>query len=65
MIDKYEASSILIKEILKDLAFNWTDGRKLEDAILRGLDEVARRRQVAGPEVMEMRGGAGHDVVLR
>ena len=34
MIDKYEASSILIKEILKDLAFNWTDGRKLELSLI-------------------------------
>ena len=54
-MDKYEASNVLLKEILKDLAFNWPDGRKLEDAIWRGMDEIDRRRQEAGPEVMEMR----------
>ena len=63
-MDKYEVSRILIKEIMKELAFDWASGRKLEDAILRGLDEVVRRRQVAGPEVMEMRGGAVYDLVL-
>lgn len=54
-MDRHEAAVILQNAVLEDLVLTWPDCRRLEAGIQRGLEEIARRRQEAGPEVEEMR----------
>lgn len=54
-MDKHEAALILQNSILENLVLTWSDCKRLESGIQRGLEEIARRRQEDGPEVEEMR----------
>ena len=53
-MDKIEAALILQNSVLENLVLTWSDCKRLESGIRQGLEEIARRRQTAGPEVMEM-----------
>lgn len=53
-MDRHEAAVVLQNAVLEDLVLTWPDCKRLEAGIQRGLDEISRRRQTAGPEVMEM-----------
>lgn len=54
-MNKSEAAMILQNAILDDMVLTWADCRRLEAGIQRGLEEIDRRRQEAGPEVLEMK----------
>lgn len=53
-MDKHEAATVLQNAILEDMVLAWPDCKRLETGIKRGLEEIDRRRQEAGPEVVEM-----------
>lgn len=53
-MDKREAAMVLQNAILEDIVLAWPDCKLLEAGIQRGLEEIDRRRQAAGPEVVEM-----------
>ena len=55
MMDKLEAASIILDCISRRVVLTWSDCKRLESGIRQGLEEIARRRQEAGPEVMETR----------
>ena len=63
-MDKHEAALILQNSVLENLVLTWSDCKRLESGIRQGLEEIARRRQEAGPEAVEMMGGVIRDVVL-
>lgn len=54
-MDKHEAATVLQNSILEDMVLAWPDCKRLGAGIQRGLEEIERRRQEAGPEVEEMR----------
>lgn len=65
-MDKHEAASIILSCISRRVALPWDDCQAVAAAVDEALEEIAWRRQEAGPVVMEMRGGAPHDnMVLR
>lgn len=53
-MNKREAAMVLQNAILEDIVLAWPDCKRLEAGIQRGLEEISRRRQAAGPEVVEM-----------
>lgn len=53
-MDKHEAATVLQNAILEDMVLAWPDCKRLEAGIQRGLEEIDRRRQEAGPEAIEM-----------
>lgn len=54
-MDKHEAALILQNNVLENLVLTWSDCKRLESGIRQGLEEIARRRQEAGPAVVEMK----------
>lgn len=63
-MDKLEAASIILDCISQRVVLPWDDCQAVAAAVDDALAEIDRRRQAAGPEVMEMRGGAVYDLVL-
>lgn len=53
-MDKSEAASIILDCISRRVVLRWDDCQAVTAAVDEALEEIARRRQAAGPEVMEM-----------
>lgn len=54
-MDKREAASIILDCISRQIVLHWVDCRALTAAVNEALDEIERRQQEDGPEVMEMK----------
>ena len=53
-MDKLEAASIILDCISRRVVLRWDDCQAVAAAVDDALEEIDRRRQDAGPEVMEM-----------
>lgn len=53
-MDKREAASIILDCISRRVVLPWDDCQAVAAAVDDALEEIDRRRQDAGPEVMEM-----------
>lgn len=56
-MDKREAASIILDCISRRIVLPWDDCQAVADAVEEALAKIELRRQAAGPEVMELRGG--------
>lgn len=63
-MDKLEAAGILMDAVQSEMVFSLSDSNRLARLLVKGLEEIARRRQEDGPEAVEMMGGVIRDVVL-
>ena len=54
-MDKREAASIILDCISRRVVLPWDDCQTLAAAVEEALEEIGRRRQEAGPAVVEMR----------
>lgn len=53
-MDRREAASIILDCISRRVVLRWDDCQAVAAAVDDALEEIDRRRQDAGPEVMEM-----------
>lgn len=53
-MDKLEAAAIIVDSISRRVVMRWEDCQAVSAAVDEALEEIDRRRQAAGPEVMEM-----------
>lgn len=54
-MDRREAASIILDCISRRVVLRWDDCQAVAAAVDDALDEIDRRRQEAGPEVVEMK----------